>query len=107
MNSNIVLDTSALLALIHEEQGADVIKPLLKFSMMSAVNVAESLTALKGINIAPQEALTFIADIIGKIVPFDLEQAKHVAELQSPQHKGLSLGDISYRYQYIQPTRHG
>ena len=40
MNNNIVLDASALLALIQEEQGAEVIKPLLKFSIMSTVNIA-------------------------------------------------------------------
>ena len=94
MNNNIVLDASALLALIQEEQGAEVIKPLLKFSVMSTVNVAESLTALQRTGISPQEALILISDIIMTIVPFDLEQAGIVAELQSKvQHKGLSLGD--------------
>lgn len=94
MNNNIILDASALLALIQEEQGAEIIKPLLKFSVMSAVNIAESLTALQRIDISPQEALTLITDIVTLIVPFDLEQAGYVAELQSHvQHKGLSLGD--------------
>ncbi len=94
MNNNVVLDASALLALIQQEQGAEIIKPLLQFSVMSAVNVAESLTTLQRIGISPQEALTLIADIVMTIVPFDLEQAGYVAELQSQvQHKGLSLGD--------------
>ena len=94
MNNNIVLDASALLALIQEEQGAEVIKPLLKFSVMSTVNIAESLTTLQRTGISPQEALILISDIIMTIVPFDLEQAGIVADLQSKvQHKGLSLGD--------------
>ena len=94
MNNNIVLDASALLALIQEEQGAEVIKPLLKFSVMSTVNSAESLTTLQRTGVSPQEALILISDIIMTIVPFDLEQAGIVAELQSKvQHKGLSLGD--------------
>ncbi len=42
--NNTVLDASALLALIQQEQGAEIIKPLLKFSVMSAVNIAECLT---------------------------------------------------------------
>ncbi len=88
------LNASALLALIQEEQGAEIIKLLLKFSVMSTVNVAESLTVLQRIGISPQEALILIADIIMTIIPFDLEQAGCVAELQSQvQHKGLSLGD--------------
>lgn len=94
MNNNIVLDASALLALIQEEQGAEVIKPLLKFSIMSTVNIAECLTALQRTGVSPQEALILITDIITTIVPFDIEQAGYVAELQSKvQHKGLSLGD--------------
>ena len=94
MNNNIVLDASALLALIQEELGSEIIKPLLKFSVMSTVNVAESLTALQRTGISPKEALILITDIIVTIVPFDLEQAGYLAELQSHvQHKGLSLGD--------------
>jgi len=94
VKNNIVLDASALLALVQEEQGADVIKPLLKFSVMSTVNIAESLTTLQRTGISPQEALTLISDIIMTILPFDLEQAGIAAELQSKvQHKGLSLGD--------------
>ena len=94
MNNSIILDASALLALVQKEQGAEIIKPLLKFSVMSAVNVAESLTALQRTGIVPQEALILITDIIATIIPLDLEQAGYVAELQSKvQHKGLSLGD--------------
>lgn len=95
MNNNIVLDASALLALIQEEQGAQLLKPLMKFSVMSTVNVAESLTALRCAGISSRESLILITDIITTIVPFDLEQASIVAELQSQQHKGLllSLGD--------------
>jgi len=94
VSSNVVLDASGLLALIQQEQGAEIIKPLLKFSTMSAVNVAECLTTLQRIGMAPQESLLLITDIIVTIVPFDLEQAGYVAELQSKvQHKGLSLGD--------------
>ena len=94
--NNTVLDASALLALIQQEQGAEIIKPLLKFSVMSAVNIAECLTALQRTCILPQEALILITDIIATIIPFDLEQAGYVAELQSRvQHKGLSLGDCA------------
>lgn len=94
MNNNIILDTSALLALIQEEQAAEVIKPLLKFSVMSSVNIAESLTLLQRIGISPEEALILISDCLVTIVPFDLEQARITAELQSNvKHKGLSLGD--------------
>lgn len=95
MNSNnILLDASALLALIQEEPGGEIIKPLLKFSVMSTVNVAESLTVLQRTGLPTQESLILITDIIATIIPFDLEQAGYAAELQSyVQHRGLSLGD--------------
>ena len=47
MNNRVILDASALLALIQEETGAEIIKPLLKFSVMSVVNVTETLSVLQ------------------------------------------------------------
>ena len=94
MNSNVVLDASVLLALIQQEKGAEIIKPILKFAVMSTVNVAECLAALQRIGIAPQDSLLLITDIIANIIPFNLEHTKYVAELHPKvQHKGLSLGD--------------
>ena len=49
MNNRVILDASALLALIQEETGAEIIKPLLKFSVMSVVNVTETLSVLQRI----------------------------------------------------------
>ena len=40
MSNKIVLDASAFLALAQEEKGAEIIKPLLKFTVMSTVNIA-------------------------------------------------------------------
>lgn len=94
MNNRVILDASALLALIQEETGAEIIKPLLKFSVMSAVNVTETLSVLQRTNISPEEGLTLITDIVTTIVPFDLEQAEQVAKLHPlVQPQGLSLAD--------------
>ena len=94
MSKNIILDSSALLALIKEESAAEVIKPLLKHTIMSAVNVAEAVLILQQFHVQSQESLTLITDIISNIMPFDLEQAIYVAELESHvQNKDLSLGD--------------
>ena len=93
-NNKIILDSSALLALFQEEPGAEIIKPLLKFSVISTVNVAETLSVLHRTKITPQEGLVLISDIITTSVPFDLEQAKACAELQPlVKTKGLSLAD--------------
>lgn len=94
MTDKVVLDASALLALIQNEKGADVIRPLLKKSVMSTINVAEVLTALQRVEIHPKDALVSICGIITGVIPFDLEQAQCAAELQPyVRHKGLSLGD--------------
>ena len=94
MNNKVILDASALLALIQEESGAEMIKPLLKFSVMSTVNIAETLSVLQRANITPQEGLVLITDIITTIIPFDLEQAEQAAKLYLlVQSKGLSLAD--------------
>jgi PIN domain nuclease of toxin-antitoxin system len=94
MSDKIVLDASALLALIQNEKGADVVNPLLKRAVMSTINVAEVLTALQRVEIQPKDAIVSICDIIQGIIPFDIEQAQCTAELQPyVRHKGLSLGD--------------
>jgi len=94
MNNKVVLDASALLALIQNERGADIVKPLLKEAIMSSINVAEVMIALLRVDISIKESSASISDIIQEIVPFDFEQAQRVAELQPfVRHKGLSLGD--------------
>lgn len=94
MSEKAILDASALLALIQEEKGSEVIKPLLKYSVMSTVNVAETLTFLQKVDIAPTEGVDSISLLINEIVDFDVDQAREVAELYPKvKHKGLSLGD--------------
>jgi PIN domain nuclease of toxin-antitoxin system len=95
MKSKIVLDASAFLALAQSEKGSEVLKPLLNFSVMSTVNVAEALTVLqRAENIKFEDSINLINDIIPTIVPFDFEQATEVAKLNKMvKHKGLSLGD--------------
>ena len=92
--SAVVLDASALIALIQEENGSEIIKPLLKYAVMSSVNVAETLIALQKRGLLYQQSLILIQDIIGSIIPFNLKHVELVAQLQTlTQHKGLSLGD--------------
>lgn len=94
MSDMVVLDASALLALIQNEPGAEVIRPLLKRAVMSTINVAEVLTALHRVEIQPKDAIVGVCDILQEITPFDIDQAQFTAELQPfVRHKGLSLGD--------------
>lgn len=93
-NKKYVLDASALISLLQEEKGSDILKPILSNVIMSAINVSECLTVLARHGIPVNETNSLINDIVKSIIPFDLQQAKLAAEL-SPltKHKGLSLGD--------------
>jgi len=94
MNKKVVLDASAILALIQEEPGAEIIKPLLKQAMMSTVNIAETLTSLQKADIGPEEGIEYMSLLVNEIVDFDLDQAVEVALFYpKTKHKGLSLGD--------------
>ena len=90
----IVLDASALLALLFSEEGADVVAPVLAESVMSTVNMAEVLGRFtrdghdsnlvrRGLLRSPVEW-----------VDFDTTQATLAASLlPATRAMGLSLGD--------------
>jgi PIN domain nuclease of toxin-antitoxin system len=94
MSDRIVLDASALLALLQQEPGGEMVKSILNRAVMSAVNIAEVLIRLERLEIVSEEALPLIEDAVNEIIPFDLKQASEVAELQKHvRHKGISLGN--------------
>ena len=39
--NKVILDASAFLALINNEDGKDIVEPLLPYSIMSSVNISE------------------------------------------------------------------
>lgn len=89
-----VLDTSAVMALILNEPGADVVEANLEGALISAVNLAEVGAKMleKGASLDVIEAEIRAAQIT--IVPFDEAQAIESARLWPlTKHRGLSLGD--------------
>lgn len=95
--SRLVLDTSALLAILHGEPGAETFttKPgLLETAVMSSVNIAEAYGKLVGRGITPDDAWESVTGPIPHIVEFDMQQARIAGGLL-PQTRalGLSLGD--------------
>jgi PIN domain nuclease of toxin-antitoxin system len=92
--SKAVLDASALLALLNQEEGAERVAPFVADAVISTVNLAEVITrlALAGMpETAIRETLAFLPL---ESVPFDVGQAIEVG-LLAPTTKpsGLSLGD--------------
>jgi ribonuclease VapC len=92
--SSVVLDSSALLAVLLEEAGAEKVVPHLASAAISTVNVSEVVA--KGV-----ERGLMLEGVIGglsrlrlDIVPFDAEQAYVAASLRpATRALGLSLGD--------------
>ena len=94
MNS-IVLDASALLAVLNREPGAENLPPeLLAQATISTVNLAEAHTKLVREGIDPDEAWEDVMGPIQDCAPFTAEQAKIAGSLVARTRSiGLSLGD--------------
>lgn len=89
-----VLDSSAVLAVIFEESGEEVVLAAAKGSLLSTVNVDEVLhkSARRGVEVTGIEAQLARLEIA--IVPFDLAQAKIAAALHPRLHRlGISFAD--------------
>jgi ribonuclease VapC len=90
----IVLDASALLALLAEEPGADQIEALVEGAAMSTVNLSEVLQKSEQHGI-DTEGLEFDLEALGvEFHPFDMPQSRATAHVWARVPRaGLSLGD--------------
>lgn len=92
--SEVVLDASALLALLNAEHGADEVGAMLSGAVVSAVNLSEAAGKLAEAGM-PEEAIREALDGLAlEVVPFDREQAYAAGLLRTRTVSfGLSLGD--------------
>jgi len=93
--NRIVLDASALLAVLNGEPGAEKLTPqLLSVATSSTVNLAEVQTKLVSRGIKPDEAWEATISPIREAAVFTDEQAKIAGGLIAQTRAfGLSLGD--------------
>ena len=93
-NTEVVLDTSAILAVINEEPGAENVFPTLDHAIINAVTLAEVITKLVDWGMSEKDAQDMIGELGIQVVLFDEEQA-YLAGVMSPATRmlGLSLGD--------------
>jgi ribonuclease VapC len=91
----IVLDASAILALIGNEPGADKLtSSLLSRAVASAVNLAEVQTKLVSRGWTSSQAWEDATSPVREVVSFDEQQARVAGDLVTQtRHLGLSLGD--------------
>ena len=89
----MVLDASAVLALLNGESGADEIRSIVLDASVSAVNVAEVVGKLTDAGI-PERDIRQILAIGLRILPFGEEEISHIPAVRKSSRKvGLSLGD--------------
>ena len=92
--NDVVLDASALLALLNAEKGAGLVQNLLPGAVISTVNLAEVVTRLTAVGMPENEIRDSLALLGLESLPFDEEQAFQAGLIYSHvQPYGLSLGD--------------
>ena len=93
--NRIVLDASALLAVLNQEPGAEKLTPeLLSGAAISTVNLAEVHSKLVSRGLPPDEAWEAAMSPVREAVPFAPDHAKLVGDLVARTRPlGLSLGD--------------
>lgn len=95
--SGVVLDTSAVLAMLKTEPGAQAVEEAIISSdpvLMSAVNLAEVLTVLSRQSVPRDAAVAGLRTLGISLVPFGEAQAIAVGRIEpSVRRAGISLGD--------------
>jgi PIN domain nuclease of toxin-antitoxin system len=92
--AEVVLDASALLALLNSEPGATLVAAALSGATISAVNLSEVVAKLAEAEMPGDAIREAIQGLPMEVVPFDQEQAYEAGLLRPfTRGAGLSLGD--------------
>jgi ribonuclease VapC len=89
----VILDTSAVLAAILGEPGAEVVTAALPEARISAVNLGELVAALVARGMPEQEVRVAVESLGTTIEPFDEGMAWTAGLLRAGTPHGLGLGD--------------
>jgi len=95
--NRVVLDASAVLAVIQHERGAEKLTAeVLKAAVISTVNLAEVQSKLIKNGYSSQEAWEDALELVAAVEPFTRELARIAGDLiLLRESSGLSLGDRS------------
>lgn len=94
MNNKAVLDSSALLAFINQENGSEIVEGYLPNAVMSSVNISEVVAVLSQIDMPKDVIINIINELGIEVINFDQEQAIQTGFLRNKtKAAGLSLGD--------------
>ena len=92
--SNVVLDASAVLAVLNGEPGAEAVWDCLPGAHLSAVNAAEVAAKLVDGGIGAEEAGQTLTRLGARVAPFEEVDVVPAARIRAATRAaGLSLGD--------------
>lgn len=90
----VVVDASAVMALMLGEPGADVVQAVIRGSAMSAVNASECCARGVERGAKADDVLSLIKVFEVEVIAFDLESALETARLRAPTKAlGAGIGD--------------
>ncbi len=90
----VVLDSSAVLALLWQEPGSETVAGQSESACISAVNYSEVVAKLVDRGIVENAARKILTGLVTEVVPHDKSQATIAGFLREVTAKyGLSLGD--------------
>jgi PIN domain nuclease of toxin-antitoxin system len=92
--SEVVVDASAILALLNQETGSEEVLQFIGKAAISTVNLSEIIAKLAEGSIPEEDIQQILSNFHLKVVAFDEEQA-FIAGMLRPASKpiGLSFGD--------------
>jgi len=94
VTEDVVLDSSAAIALLRNEMGGERVAGLLPMAAISAVNLAEVLIVLERRGVPTAEAQRVVDALALDVVPADAATAHAAAGVAAANpRRGLSLGD--------------
>lgn len=92
--ARIVLDSSAVVAMLLDEPGASMVSERVSSALISAVNMAEVISKLSDEQFSQDQTGIILNDLKLEVIPFDSNQAMTCGLLRTKtRHRGLSLGD--------------
>ena len=92
--AELVIDSSAVLAWLNLETGAETVGSVLSVSLVSSVNLAEIMTKLVGSGHTDADATELVLRSDYDVIGFDQALALRAGALRrQTRHLGLSLGD--------------
>ncbi len=92
--SEILLDASALLALVKQETGAEHVMAEIEHAAINIINLTEVVTKLFDAGLSTEAIQKVLTPLNLSIIPFDEEMVYEAGRLRISTKKiGLSLGD--------------